>query len=90
MCTIALAKVQRNYNCYNVYFNECLPSNPGDQTEGTQQKGEEEKTTNQKENKQEEIMVLLACFFIPDVSAYKPPFADATYRQHGATRHAPG
>ena len=25
MCTIATAKVQRNYNCYNVYFNECLP-----------------------------------------------------------------
>ena len=25
MCTIALAKVQRNYNCYNVYFYECLP-----------------------------------------------------------------
>ena len=24
MCTIAGAKVQRNYNCYNVYFNECL------------------------------------------------------------------
>ena len=24
MCTIAPAKVQRNYNCYNVYFNECL------------------------------------------------------------------
>ena len=24
MCTIADAKVQRNYNCYNVYFNECL------------------------------------------------------------------
>ena len=24
MCTIALAKVQRNYNCYNVYFYECL------------------------------------------------------------------
>ena len=24
MCTIATAKVQRNYNCYNVYFNECL------------------------------------------------------------------
>ena len=27
MCTIALAKVQRNYNCYNVYFYECLPKN---------------------------------------------------------------
>ena len=26
VCTIATAKVQRNYNCYNVYFNECLPS----------------------------------------------------------------
>jgi len=35
MCTIATAKVplgfaaslveERNYNCYNVYFNECLP-----------------------------------------------------------------
>ena len=25
MCTIADAKVQRNYNCYNVYFYECLP-----------------------------------------------------------------
>ena len=25
MCTIAGAKVQRNYNCYNVYFYECLP-----------------------------------------------------------------
>ena len=24
MCTIAVAKVQPNYNCYNVYFNECL------------------------------------------------------------------
>jgi hypothetical protein len=24
MWTIAGAKVQRNYNCYNVYFNECL------------------------------------------------------------------
>ena len=24
VCTIADAKVQRNYNCYNVYFNECL------------------------------------------------------------------
>jgi len=24
MRTIATAKVQRNYNCYNVYFNECL------------------------------------------------------------------
>jgi hypothetical protein len=24
MCTIAGAKVQRNYNCYNVYFYECL------------------------------------------------------------------
>ena len=24
-CTIATAKVQRNYNCYNVYFNGCLP-----------------------------------------------------------------
>ena len=24
MCTIAIAKVQRYYNCYNVYFNECL------------------------------------------------------------------
>ena len=24
MCTIATAKVQRNYNCYNVYFNGCL------------------------------------------------------------------
>ena len=28
MCTIALAKVQRNYNCYNVYFYECLLRNP--------------------------------------------------------------
>ena len=27
MCTIALAKVQRNYNCYNVYFYECLHNN---------------------------------------------------------------
>ena len=27
MCTIAGAKVQRNYNCYNVYFNECLQLN---------------------------------------------------------------
>ena len=26
MRTIATAKVQRNYNCYNVYFNECLLS----------------------------------------------------------------
>ena len=26
MRTIATAKVQRNYNCYNVYFNECLRS----------------------------------------------------------------
>ena len=25
MCTIAGAKVQLNYNCYNVYFYECLP-----------------------------------------------------------------
>jgi len=24
MCTIARAKVQLNYNCYNVYFNGCL------------------------------------------------------------------
>lgn len=24
MCTIAGAKVQLNYNCYNVYLNECL------------------------------------------------------------------
>ena len=24
-CTIATAKVQRHYNCYNVYLNECLP-----------------------------------------------------------------
>ena len=24
MCTIAVAKVQPNYNCYNVYFYECL------------------------------------------------------------------
>ena len=24
MCTIADAKVRQNYNCYNVYFNECL------------------------------------------------------------------
>ena len=24
MRTIATAKVQRNYNCYNVYFYECL------------------------------------------------------------------
>ena len=24
MCTIAGAKVQLNYNCYNVYFNGCL------------------------------------------------------------------
>jgi len=29
MCTIALAKVQRNYNCYNVYFYECLLLNVG-------------------------------------------------------------
>ena len=27
MCTIAGAKVQLNYNCYNVYFNGCLQSN---------------------------------------------------------------
>ena len=27
MCTIATAKVQRNYNCDNVYFNECLHQN---------------------------------------------------------------
>ena len=26
MCTIAGAKVQLNHNCYNVYFNECLPN----------------------------------------------------------------
>ena len=36
VCTIATAKVplgfaaslveERNYNCYNVYFNECIPS----------------------------------------------------------------
>ena len=25
MCTIADAKVRQNYNCYNVYFYECLP-----------------------------------------------------------------
>lgn len=24
MCTIADAKVRQNYNCYNVYFYECL------------------------------------------------------------------
>ena len=24
MCTIATAKVLQNYNCYNVYFYECL------------------------------------------------------------------
>ena len=24
MCTIAGTKVHLNYNCYNVYFNECL------------------------------------------------------------------
>jgi transposase len=24
VCTIATAKVQLNYNCYNVYFNGCL------------------------------------------------------------------
>ncbi len=24
MCTIANAKVRQNYNCYNVYFYECL------------------------------------------------------------------
>ena len=24
MCTIATAKVQPNYNCYNGYFNGCL------------------------------------------------------------------
>ena len=29
MCTIAIAKVQRYYNCYNVYFNECLLPNVG-------------------------------------------------------------
>ena len=28
MCTIVDAKVQRNYNCYNVYFNECLLLTP--------------------------------------------------------------
>ena len=27
MCTIAGAKVQLNYNCYNVYFYECLRIN---------------------------------------------------------------
>ena len=27
MCTIATAKVQLNYNCYNVYFNGCLHYN---------------------------------------------------------------
>ena len=27
MCTIAGAKVQLNYNCHNVYFNECLLPN---------------------------------------------------------------
>ena len=27
MCTIATAKVQRNYNCHNVYFYECLRIN---------------------------------------------------------------
>ena len=26
MCTIATAKVQLNYNCYNVYSVECLRS----------------------------------------------------------------
>ena len=26
VCTIAPAKVQLNYNCYNVYFYECLLS----------------------------------------------------------------
>ena len=26
MCTIADAKVRQNYNCYNVYFYECLHS----------------------------------------------------------------
>ena len=26
VCTIAGAKVQLNYNCYNVYFNGCLLS----------------------------------------------------------------
>jgi hypothetical protein len=30
MRTIATAKVQRNYNCYNVYFNECLHRNGDD------------------------------------------------------------
>ena len=27
VCTIAGAKVQLNYNCYNVYFIECLQNN---------------------------------------------------------------
>ena len=30
MRTIATAKVQRNYNCYNVYFNECLQKKGSD------------------------------------------------------------
>ena len=30
MCTIADAKVRQNYNCYNVYFNECLPNYKGE------------------------------------------------------------
>ena len=34
MCTIALAKVQRNYNCYNVYFYECLPLRSVEMTKG--------------------------------------------------------
>ncbi len=28
MCTIADAKVQLNYNCYNMYFYDCLPETP--------------------------------------------------------------
>ena len=35
MCTIATAKVQRNYNCYNVYFYECLRKSENN----TKQKG---------------------------------------------------
>ena len=30
MCTIAGTKVHLNYNCYNVYFNECLLPSPID------------------------------------------------------------
>ena len=32
MRTIATAKVQRNYNCYNVYFNECLQRSQGSES----------------------------------------------------------